>query len=178
MELCPLMFVMHLTPEQRRRFEADDVQTVSDELWDSCKQTVGTKKTQAVTHFQVYKPREDPNFPFTNAVISGCNDESDFMFLIDLGMMVATFSTALHQTMLGQHGLPTGTGILVNMEDDEAMAHSGWLLRRKLGKIDLDTGIYDGENKTGVLSPARHREILEDAENYAVCLVQLGGDSE
>lgn len=175
----PLVVVMPVTAQQRQRLESGDGIGPREEVWAECVKVIEKKKTPAVAEYRHFGSAHGNKIPHHKGVVPGCIAASEFMEFYGLGMMTQRLSKMKHTDELLHHGVPISSGVIIApLEDDVAAANGGWMIRLKLGRIDCDTGFYDGEQLKTETTPARDMEIIGRIEDYALCILELYGEKD
>lgn len=175
----PLVIVMPVTAQQRQRLESGDAIGPREEIWAECVKVIKNKKTQYVAEYRHFGFAKGDDIPHHKGVVPGCVAPLEFMEFYGLGTMTQQLNKEKHTDELLRHGVPIPSGVVINpLEDDVAAANGGWMIRYQLGRIDCDTGFYDGERLKSETTPARDMEILGRMDNYALCLLELYGEKD
>lgn len=175
----PLVVVMPVSAQQRQRLEAGDAIGPREEIWRECVKVIENKKTQYVAEYRHFGSAKGNDIPHHKGVVPGCVAASEFMELYGLGTMTQLANKMKHEGELMHHGYQIAPrAVICPMDDDVALANSGWILRFRLGRIDCDTGFYDGEHLKAETSMERDAEILKRSDDYALCLLELYGEKD
>lgn len=175
----PFVIVMPVTAQQRQRLESGDATGPREEIWAECVKVIEQKKTPAVAEYRHFGSVKGDDIPHHKGVVPGCVAQSEFMEFYGLGTLTQRQNKLMHVGELLQHGVPVPAGVIIEpLTDDVAAEHGGWMIRYQLGRIDCDTGFYDGEKLKTQTTPARDMEILSRMDNYALCILELYGEKD
>lgn len=175
----PLVVVMPVTAQQRQRLESGDTTGPREEIWAECVKVIDKKKTPAVAEYRHFGSANGDNIPHHKGVVPGCVAASEFMEFYGLGTITQQLSKMKHTDELLHHGVPIPSGVIIDpLKDDVAAANGGWMIRYTLGRIDCDTGFYDGERLKAETTPGREIEILGRMGDYALCILELYGKKD
>ena len=169
----PFIMVVRITPEQRKMLEGDRTEEACDQIWKTCAEIIEKKKTPGVMGYRPKEEVEGCSMPYKNGIIPACRIPDTFFYILGLGKELQGKMLQFHRLCLEQHGIKVKNALMCNLANEEVAIHAGWLTRLKLGKIDPDIGLYDGEIMNGLVDEHRFWEYVKDAENYALCVAEI-----